>query len=121
MEEKVIYMDDVKNENNEKTIKEKAKDKVHCFMNFGLEHKEAILVLAPVFISGAVEVIKIIAKRGNLKAEQHLKDDYVYDSRSRHYYELNRRPRNSEWISIDERTSNGELLGKVLKDMGFID
>lgn len=104
-----------------KSLKEKAKDKFYNGVNFLRDHKETVLVLAPVVISGAVEIVKIIAKRGNLKQEQKLKDNYIYDSKGRHYYELNKRPSNSEWIQIDERVNSGELLGRTLREMGFID
>lgn len=124
-EEEVIYLEDVKEERRSKVnfedLKKIGKSKIDKVIDFGIKHKEAILVLAPVVISGTIEVVKIIAKRSNLKAEEHLKDDYIYDSKCRHYYELNKSPKNSEWVSIDERTSNGELLGHVLRDMRFID
>lgn len=82
-----------------------------------IRNKEALVIVAPVLISGVVEIVKVSTKRGNIREERRLKDMYIYDSSNRHYYELRRKLKSKEWIQIDERRSHGEPLYQILQDM----
>lgn len=81
------------------------------------KHKEQIVVFGPVIISGLVEITKVMVRRGNVKEEKHLKENYIYDRPQGHYYELRRKLKSSEWIQIEERKAEGESLGVILRDM----
>lgn len=83
-------------------------------------HKEVVLVAIPVFGGFLTTLVKAAAKKSAIKSEEHLKEDYVYDNRNGHYYELKRQPKSSEWIEIDRRKQNGELLGEILRDMRIL-
>lgn len=112
---------------NKKSLKEKADDlkwwakckctdaKIWC-----KNHKAEIITLAPVLISGTIELVKIVAKKGTVKEEQHLKDEYIYDRSNGHYYELRRKIKSSEWQMIDHRKREGEMLGDILQDMRLL-
>lgn len=84
------------------------------------EHKEAIIVFGPVVMGGIVEILKIQTKYHTVNEEKALKDRYIYDRSSGHYYELKRKPKNSDWIKIDQRKQNGESLGWILNDMKLL-
>lgn len=88
--------------------------------DFCVDHKEALLVLIPVVVSGTIELIKIAARSNNTKEERHLKEDFVYDRSAGHYYELNSKPSSSDWRTIDLRRNQGETLGEILDSMGYL-
>ena len=103
----------------EKTIRKarEAKDKI---VQFCIDHKEALLVIIPVLVSGTIELIKIAARNGSQKEDKYLKENYIYDRSAGHYYELQHKPSSSEWKMIDHRKSEGELLGDILTDMDIL-
>lgn len=110
-----------------KTVKERfeefkfwAKQKSNEAYNFCVEHKEALIVLVPVIVSGSIELIKIVARSKNNKEDRYLKENYIYDRSCGHYYELKRQPKSSEWRLIDQRKAEGELLGDILQDMRIL-
>ena len=111
----------------ERSIKERWEDfKYDCKLNFVKfsdwchDHKEVLVVIVPVLVSGSIELVKIAAKSKNVGEEKRLKDNYIYDRSLGHYYELSRKPTASEWRMIDHRKQNGELLGDVLNDMRIL-
>lgn len=97
-----------------------AKWKAHCAAEWCKNHKEAIIVFGPVIASGIVEICKISTKRHVVNEEKALKNRYIYDRSSGHYYELRRKPKNSEWLQIEHRKQNGETLGMILNDMRLL-
>ena len=76
--------------------------------------------MVPVLVSGTIELVKIVAKSKNTGEEKRLKENYIYDRSAGHYYELKRQPTASEWMSIDHRKSDGEMLGDILDDMRIL-
>lgn len=98
-------------------LKNDAKRKYYQTVDWCKDNKEASIVLGTVLVKGTVEMIKITSRSGRIREEQRLKDRYIYDHSSGHYYELRRKLRSSEWVEIDLRKRNGESLGAILRDM----
>lgn len=90
------------------------------FSDWCSRHRETLIVIVPVLISGSIELVKIVARSKNNGDERRLKENYIYDRSQGHYYELKRKPTASEWRMIDHRKSEGELLGDVLNDMRIL-
>ena len=110
-----------------KTLKEKIgemktedQEKANQFSDWCKMHREAILVLVPVLVSGTVELVKVVAKSRNTSEERRLKENFIYDRSNGHYYELKRQPKASEWALIDYRKGSGEYLGDILSDMKIL-
>jgi hypothetical protein len=101
-------------------IEDRARWKFSDAKEWRKNHKAEIITLTPVLISAAVELIKIAAKRGTINEERHLKDNYVYDRSAGHYLEVRRKPKSSEWLMIDQRRREGEVLGDILQDMRLL-
>lgn len=97
-----------------------AKWKLHAAAEWCKNHKEAIIVFGPVIMGGIIEIAKIPPKKYVVNEEKALKERYIYDRSTRHYYELKRKPKSSEWLQIDQRIENGESLGWVLDDMRLL-
>lgn len=97
-----------------------AKLKAQVAVDWCKEHKEAIIVFGPVIMGGVIEIAKISTKRHTVNEEKALKERYIYDRLTGHYYELRRKPKSSEWLQIEQRKQNGETLGWILNDMRLL-
>lgn len=84
---------------------------------FWNENRDYIVVLAPVVLGAGTTVAKTIDQNRRIKEEKNLKERFIYDRSLGTYYELRRQPKQSEYLEISRRKSNGEPLGKILKDM----
>lgn len=115
MEEKVTLRERIE------SLKNGTKQKFEDVKQWCKEHQNEALVLAPVVISGTIEVFKIVMKRKNLSEERSLKENFIYDRSMGHYYELRRKLKSSEWIQIEKRKLEGrETLGEILQDMNVL-
>lgn len=81
------------------------------------EHKELVVGVVPVLITGFFEVIKIASKADAREEEKELKELYIYDRSMGHYWKLRRRLTNSEYREIERRRAEGESMGEILEDM----
>lgn len=99
---------------------EQAKRKAMDGVEWCKTHKETIIVFGPVVAGSLIELLKINNKRRTVNEEKALKDRYIYDRSSGHYYELKRKPKNSELLQIDQRKQEGESLGWILNDMRLL-
>lgn len=97
-----------------------AKWKFHEAKEWCKQNKGVIVLIAPPIIGGFIEIIKISTKNHVVNEEKSLKERYIYDHSAGHYYELKRKPKNSEYLQIDQRKQNGETLGEILSDMRLL-
>ena len=88
--------------------------------DFWNENKTEIIILAPLIIGGCVKATKAINRTIILHQEELLKDRRMYDNRLGHYWELNRKLSNNEWLEIEERKQQGEPVGDILRRMGVL-
>ena len=84
------------------------------------KNKEVIIAVAPTVIGGSIELIKIIVKRNCVSEEKKLRDKYIYDRDNGHYYELRRKPKNSEWLKLDHMKEIGIPIGVALNEMELL-
>lgn len=88
-------------------------------INFVKNNKELIVASIPVVITcinGANKIVKTIDSR----MERTRKDNQYYDRTLGMYVDLKRKPKQSEYIKIQERRNNGEKLSDILIDMGLV-
>lgn len=95
-------------------------EKSKAALEWAKANKKAVSIIAPVVISSGVELIKVLSKRGTANDMKRLKDLYVYDHRTGHYYELRRKLKSHEWIEFDERKARGETVAAILNDMRLL-
>lgn len=101
-------------------IKKKAEEKIADGKRWCRIHQGEIILFGPIVGGLVVEIIKTATKTRNVNEEKALKDRYIYDRSAGHYYELRRKPKNSEWIEIEERRNQGQNLGAILRDMRLL-
>ena len=102
------------------SAKDWCSDKWRRTKDWCYNHKEMIVVFGPVAIGSVIECVKVVTKRSNVKEEKRLKENYIYDRSNGHYVELRRKPKQREWIQIDQRRANGENLAQILMDMRLL-
>lgn len=99
----------------------RTKDKISVWCG---ENKEIIVVMAPILVGSVVELVKISAKRQNIKEEEYLKNNYIYDRSNGHYYEIKNirssKKRNKNFLEIDRRRNDGEKLYDILDSMKLL-
>lgn len=100
--------------------REVVKEKINSLKAWCIRYKEPIITFGPVIIGGGLSIIKTIIKKSITKDQKSLKDRYIYDRSAGHYFELGRKPKNSEWAQIDRRKRNGEALSIILNDMKLL-
>ena len=108
-------------------IKEKINDisgevkwKAYCVKEWCKNNKEASIVLGTVAAKGAMDMWKVHMKNAAVREERALKDRYIYNHSTGHYYELKRKPKASEWLKIEELKKQGKPLGWILNDMKLL-
>jgi len=106
------------------TFKAKAvawtKNRMTDAKEFWDNNKRELVILIPIIIGGVVKMTKSVNKTVNLHQEEKLRDRRVYDPKMGHYWELNRKLDNDEWVEIEARKENGELVGNILRSMGVL-
>ena len=81
-------------------------------------HKEVLMGLVP---SAAILLAYKRKRRVAKKANYNDKGRYVYDARLGHWWQLKRKPSNSEWAKIVEEGYRGDSsLESILSSMGLI-
>lgn len=106
-------------ENNSFRAKAKAwiKNRITDAKDIWDNNRAEILVLAPVVIGAVTAGTKAIGKHINLNKQENLKERYIYDTSLGHYWELKRKLSNDQWLEIEHRRRNGEILGDILESM----
>lgn len=96
------------------------REKVNNVKTFMRDNKEILIVAIPAVAGVCKLVIKSANKHTNLRKEKRLKDNYCYDRSLGHYWELNRKLTNDEWIEVEKRKGEGECMGNIFLDMGVL-
>lgn len=99
---------------------EKVGAKVKDGWNWCKDHKTECIAIATIAVPAAVDLTKTMVKRGTVKEEKRLKDNYIYDSRHRHYYETSKKLNSQDWRKIDQLLDEGGSLGDILDNMGLL-
>ena len=94
-------------------VKNRAVDAKDIWQN----NQKEILVLAPIVQTIIASVSKSVNKSINAYQETMLKDRRIYDTSLGHYWELKRKLSNSDYLEIEHRRRNVEILGDILKEM----
>lgn len=112
--------DKIRYKENLEILKERVKTKYRQAKIWVQENQQMAIVIATMASGAIVEMIKISSKSRTVKEERALKERFIYDRGSGHYYELRRQPKQSEWLMIEQRKLNGESLGMILQDMRLL-
>lgn len=88
--------------------------------NFYQNNKNELMIFVPAVAGVTTAVVKTVGKHNSQHREKNLKENYCYDRSLGHYWQLRRKPSNSEWVEIDRRKRNGERLADILDEMRLL-
>lgn len=97
-----------------------AKNRLTDLQDIWNQNKKEIVIIAPIALAAITKITKSVNKTVNLRQEEFLKDRRIYDPKLGHYWELNRKLSNNEYLEIEYRKSNGETVGNILRSMGVL-
>lgn len=117
MKEQIYTIEAFKRESKLREIKVWFADKKDKTVEFIEEHRDTIVVLAPVIFTCVTTGIRMVSRHVALAKTKDLKDLYCYDRSAGHYWPLRRKLTTREWIEIDSRRENGERLKDILLDL----
>ena len=109
-----------KREAKKREIKEKISEKIQQGKEWVIEHKQAVIILAPIVAKGLTATAKTVSKNSTIRKAEKTKEMYCYDPSLGHYWELKRKLSNKEWLEIDRRRTRGERYADILYDMGVL-
>jgi hypothetical protein len=79
-----------------------------------------VVSVAGVAVAGVVgKGVKVLAQHHRLKAAQELKDRYIYDRSTGHYWHLRKTPTNADLLELERRRKDVGL-GQALNDMRLL-
>ena len=116
MEEKIINLDAFKRELQKRKLKEKAAQ----VWEFCKEHPAESFALATTAVGGLFGLAKRADRKRDIREQQRLKDEYIYDHSIGRHVHLRRKPTNREYLEIERRRGNGERMGSILEDMRLL-
>ena len=112
------------------SLKEKAKEKWTGFKRkaeagivkaaeWARDNWEVISVVGVPTLMLVGRGVKSLHRNHERHQQQMLKDRYIYDRSTGHYWKLNRTPRQSDWLELERRRQDS-TLGEALRDMRLI-
>ena len=102
---------------DENDVREYVKEKYLTIKDWVVDNQQLIITVAPIVITGAFKITKLLVTRSNIKKAEALKKLYVYDRSLGHYWELKRKLSNNEWVKIESRSRSGEPLAYILDSL----
>lgn len=106
-------------EKRRRAIKAKINSAVVNSLEWVDKHKEVIVTVVPVVVSGTVTLTKVATKCHKAHKES-VKDSQYYDRSLNYYWKLRRSLTNDEMILIKERKMKGESIGDILASMKLL-
>jgi len=88
-----------------------------------VQNPEAAAIIIPLgfaTVKGVGKTVDRAERKRMLKKEEELKDLYIYDRSIGTYLKMNRKPKQSEYIEIENRKRSGESLTQILRSMRLI-
>lgn len=83
----------------------------------------AVIALTPTIVvagQAALNVAGTINRMAEKRSEANRRNRMVYDRSAMHYWNLKWKLTNKDWTTINQRKSNGENLGDILREMKLL-
>lgn len=116
----VVDIDDFKREAKIRKLKAKVEEIKNKAVDFVTDHPTESLALLTTLIGSAVGLARRADRKKDLREQQRLKEEYIYDRSLGSYWKTRRKLSNSEKLEIDRRRRQGESLGEILRSMRLL-
>lgn len=116
----VVDIDDFKREAKFRRVKAKAEEFSRKFIDLIKDHPTEALALGTTLIGSAVGLARRADRKKDLREQQRLREEYIYDRSLGSYWKTRRKLSNSEKLEIERRRRQGESLGEILRSMRLL-
>ena len=120
-ENKTVNIDDFKKEAKIRKLKAKVEEIKNKAVDFVADHPTEALALATTLVGSVVGLARRADRKKDLREQQRLREEYIYDRSIGDYYHTRRKLTNAEKLEIDRRRRQGESLGEILRSMRLLD
>lgn len=117
---KTVDINEFKREAKIRKIKAKVEEIKNKAVDFVTDHPTESLALATTLIGSAVGLARRADRKKDLREQQRLKEEYIYDRSLGSYWKTRRKLTNAEKLEIDRRRRAGESLGEILRSMRLL-
>lgn len=116
----VVDIDDFKREAKIRKVKAKVEEIKNKAVDFVTDHPTETLALATTLIGSAVGLARRADRKKDIREQQRLREEYIYDRSLGSYWKTRRKLSNSEKLEIERRRRQGESLGEILRSMRLL-
>lgn len=116
----VVDIEDFKKEARIRKLKAKVEEMKDKVKDFVMDHPTEALALATTLIGSAVGLARRADRKKDLREQQRLREEYIYDRSLGSYWKTRRKLSNSEKLEIERRRRQGESLGEILRSMRLL-
>ena len=117
---KTVDINEFKREAKIRKIKAKVEEIKNKAVDFVADHPTEALALGTTLIGSAVGLARRADRKKDLREQQRLREEYIYDRSLGSYWKTRRKLSNSEKLEIERRRRQGESLGEILRSMRLL-
>lgn len=117
---KTVDINEFKREAKIRKLKAKVEEIKNKAVDLITEHPTEALALATTLIGSAVGLARRADRKKDLREQQRLREEYIYDRSLGSYWKTRRKLSNSEKLEIERRRRQGESLGEILRSMRLL-
>lgn len=117
---KTVDINEFKREAKIRKLKAKVEEIKNKAVDFVTDHPTEALALATTLIGSAVGLARRADRKKDLREQQRLREEYIYDRSLGSYWKTRRKLSNSEKLEIERRRRAGESLGEILRSMRLL-
>lgn len=119
-ENKTVNIDDFKREERIRKMKAKVEELKNKVKDFVAEHPTESLAFVATAIGATVTHVRRLDRKKDLREQQRLREEYIYDRSLGSYWKTRRKLSNAEKLEIERRRRSGESLGEILRSMRLL-
>lgn len=117
---KTVDINEFKREAKIRKLKAKVEEIKNKAVDFVTDHPTEALALATTLIGSAVGLARRADRKKDIREQQRLREEYIYDRSLGSYWKTRRKLSNSEKLEIERRRRQGESLGEILRSMRLL-
>lgn len=119
-ENKTVDIDDFKREARIRKFKQKIEEAVDKYKDLVAEHPAESMALVTAAFGSLIGLARRYDRKKDLREQQRLRDEYIYDRSLGSYWRTRRKMTNGEKLEVERRRRQGESLGEILRDMRLL-
>lgn len=117
---KTVDINDFKREARIRKFKAKIEETADKVKDLVAEHPAESMALVTAAFGSLIGLARRYDRKKDLREQQRLRDEYIYDRSLGSYWRTRRKMTNGEKLEVERRRRQGESLGEILRDMRLL-